>query len=114
MAEDCGKEGTEAPTTCGIGKSKSRKMVRTSFMQIDTKQNASWSQGLEIDSASQTAAYKVIEFLEQEEQNSFQIFLKTPEGESTVFWIQASDRVPQLKQNIMNRLGYPYQPQNLI
>lgn len=52
--------------------------------------------------------------LDQEEQNFLQFFLKTPASKSTSVWVQASEKVFQMKQNIMQNLGYPTHLQKFI
>lgn len=41
-----------------------------------------------------------------EAQNSFQIFVKTPNGKSTLIWVQSSQRVFHLKLNIWVSLAF--------
>lgn len=52
--------------------------------------------------------------LDQVEQNLFQKKIKTSDGKSSLVWLQASDKVSQMKQNIMQNLGYPSHQQNPI
>lgn len=45
---------------------------------------------------------------------SFQVFIKTPDGKSILFWVRASKHIEQLKQNILHSLGIPILLQSLI
>lgn len=44
----------------------------------------------------------------------FQIFVRTPKGNSTLIWVSATDSVRDLKYNISNQIGYPVGKQHLL